>query len=43
VVIRQDVWTGDALTLLTLAQGIPDVPIARVECWHSEFEDSDSP
>ncbi len=41
--IRQGVWTGDALALLTLAQGINDVPIAQVECWHSEFEDVDSP
>jgi len=39
----QDVWTGDALAILRLAQGIPEVPIARVERWHSEFEDADSP
>ncbi len=41
--LRQGVWTGNALALLTLAQGINDVHIARVERWHSEFEDGDSP
>jgi len=42
--ICQAVWAGDTrVTLLEWAQGINDVPIARVECWHSEWEDPDSP
>jgi len=39
----REVWRGVSIQSLAWAQGIEDVPIARVECWQSEFEDVDSP
>ncbi len=41
--ICQDVWDSEAISILVLSQGITDVPVERVERWHSEFEDIDSP
>jgi len=42
--ILQEVWsTDDTLTWLPWVQGISDVPVNHIECWHSEFTDPGSP